>query len=1726
VTPDSPKTPREELEARLTALLLGELSADEAVALRHTIEQDPELARLENQLKETIGLVRQAAASKDEKTIEPAAALQLSAERREKLLASFKTERLETPWKPRRTLRLNRELLKLAAMVVALLLVSGVLISYLTKSMKSMTTFVAVDPGELAPGSVIAGVPARDAEQGRPVVVTVNADSDPARGRFKPADSPAPAINKPAPASGTRAGNSSDALITEYSADAGLEKAKAQILAHMSSRSAQTTPPPAGSPTPAKALPELAQNSERFRTAIALPTPLEPQANDSTFDASGEMLARSGAAPVGRASSRADAFGSSTIAGSDKVQVEALGEETKLRTGSGLAGGQGGGGLGGLGGNRGSGGLGGIASGGGGLGGGRGPIAAAEGKDSGRLPDAGIPTANVLAFVNQIPGKSQQFGDIADGIALPNVGNVPVTPAQPGALADGKASGLAAPNAYWGTGSNGIQVAAGNRELWEGESFGLANKELPAMKPSQVANSDWFEAKDVNGPVPVRTQSPAGPASPPALIAGRPAPVISPSPVPAAAPTTAMTGLPVDADLPTAAAGARPQIETVRDLSREGAVLAGDNNRNLDGTVDGEDAVFRKGREAPRTIPNRPVRLAGIPVETPAPAPKVQTKAVAGRTVSVSDDLAETIELHNAITNSFFAFVNGSTAAEPGKQAAGSSLSDLSATLIPDPTHGIGDSREWGLGQKPDADGDRAARLSQLADLTQSQSKKQELDGVRNQLGKVDRGDAVAVHSINAVGFVTNAVILPTATPKAPPAADEERKKQAANSEKVGMSRVDGYTIYGQSIVTEGAAKTSGQLVVPGTFTTSEDSKRASEEAVFRKSRVDIALPPGGENAQGVEREPRVQAGPVAVNEIQVESVIRESQPRTGLSTGRGFGGAGRSAEAAQARSSFAQRLNQTVNRAASGAGNNIQLNGKAEVADLSANGFSEQLGKKQAELDRLNSLQRSLETASFDDLKKMASSANPDPTLASLLQDVDVMTARQSLDLQKQDSKPKPASQPMNKEIDEALMGGIRANVKAKLERLQTEVAKEKSLNLSDLKGASLSQVLDEYGRLSGRKVLQAGALPATGGITVDSPTPLSREEALGALDAVLAMNQLATTVQGTDFVKVVPVPQAAQEAEKLSDVPSELLPDSSNIVTRVVQLKNALPNDVQQVIQPFAKLPQSIITVPNSSMIVLRDKPENVNRMVEMIQKVDVVPVQEFVDVVIPIQTAPAADVVRMLQSSTATGDLFVLAQTKIIVDERNNSLLVFASRQDLDSISNAIRRLDAPIPQGEVEAAENFFSTFSLNVSDVSFKLAAASLEKGQMPDPATVRSEEFINAFDYRDPEPKGSAPIAFAWERTRYPFAHNRDLLRFSVKTAASGRQPGRPLNLVLLLDNSGSMERADRVRVRMECLRVLGRQLRPEDRVSVVAFARTARLVLDGISGKDGANLPEWAGQLAPDGGTNLEDAMNLAYQTALRHFLPNGVNRVVLLTDGAANLGDVEPESLKKKVEAHRKQGVALDCFGIGWDGYNDDLLEVLSRNGDGRYGFVNTPEAASSEFAGQLAGALRVAASDVKVQVQFNPRRVTAWRQIGYARHQLKKEQFRDNTVDAAEIGAAEQGNALYTVQVNPNGEGPLGVVRVRFKVPGTSDYREHEWAVPYSGAATPLEQSSPALRLAATASAFSEWLVSSPFAAEVTPDRLLGYLSGVPETCAADPRPKKLEWMIRQAKSLAGK
>ena len=443
----------------------------------------------------------------------------------------------------------------------------------------------------------------------------------------------------------------------------------------------------------------------------------------------------------------------------------------------------------------------------------------------------------------------------------------------------------------------------------------------------------------------------------------------------------------------------------------------------------------------------------------------------------------------------------------------------------------------------------------------------------------------------------------------------------------------------------------------------------------------------------------------------------------------------------------------------------------------------------------------------------------------------------------------------------------------------------------------------------------------------------------------------------------------------------------------------------------------------------------------------------------------------------------------------------------------------------PCPETVTAENNFSTFSLNVSDVSFKTALASLQADKLPAPGDVRSEEFLNALEYRDPMPRVGEPLAFHWERARSPFAHDRDIIRFSVRTAALGRQPGRAVNLVCLLDNSGSMEREDRVSIVQQALDVLARKLTPNDRVSLVTFSRTPQLRIDGMRGGNREAFLKASTGWIPQGGTHVEKALAMAYETAKKHFIAGGNNRVILLTDGAANMGNVDPYQLRKTVESHRKQGIALDCFGIGWEGYNDNLLEVLARNGDGRYGFLNQPAQAVAEFEQKLLGAFQVAASDVKVQVEWNADRVKVFRQVGYLRHQLKKEDFRNNKIDAAEISAAESGNALYVVQVNPDGEGPLGVVRVRYKVPFTSEYTEMEWSLSYESAATPLEQASPAMRLGSVAATFAEWLAENPYAQGVQLGNLQGLISGISSIYATDPRPAQLEWMINKARILAG-
>jgi autotransporter-associated beta strand protein len=453
-------------------------------------------------------------------------------------------------------------------------------------------------------------------------------------------------------------------------------------------------------------------------------------------------------------------------------------------------------------------------------------------------------------------------------------------------------------------------------------------------------------------------------------------------------------------------------------------------------------------------------------------------------------------------------------------------------------------------------------------------------------------------------------------------------------------------------------------------------------------------------------------------------------------------------------------------------------------------------------------------------------------------------------------------------------------------------------------------------------------------------------------------------------------------------------------------------------------------------------------------------------------------------------------------------------------LPSASSAVPGAD------EVSASDQPYSTFSLHVSDVSFLLAKAALAAGQVPDSGSVRPEEFYNAFDYGDPAPATGEKIACRIEQAAHPLLQQRNLVRIAMKVAATGRGQGQPLRLTVLLDTSGSMEREDRAASVQKAMAVLTSLLGPNDAVTLIGFARQPRLLAEEVPGDQAGKLVEIVKHTPPDGGTNMEEAIKTASELALRHYDAGGQNRVVMLTDGAANLGDAHPEQLARLVERLRQQGVSFDACGVGADGLNDDILEALTRKGGGRYYFLNRPEDPDEGFARQLAGAFRPAAENVKMQVRFNPDRVGKYRLIGFENHRLAQEDFRNDKVTAAQLAAEEAAVALYQVQVLPEGDGEIGEVFVRFRDPSDGRVIEQSWTIPYDAQTPALDKASSSMQLAATASLLAEKLSGGPAGDTVDLDALEPIVGKLRGEYAQQARVRDLVAMFEEARRMTGR
>jgi Mg-chelatase subunit ChlD len=490
---------------------------------------------------------------------------------------------------------------------------------------------------------------------------------------------------------------------------------------------------------------------------------------------------------------------------------------------------------------------------------------------------------------------------------------------------------------------------------------------------------------------------------------------------------------------------------------------------------------------------------------------------------------------------------------------------------------------------------------------------------------------------------------------------------------------------------------------------------------------------------------------------------------------------------------------------------------------------------------------------------------------------------------------------------------------------------------------------------------------------------------------------------------------------------------------------------------------------------------------------------------------------------ENADSSGGLSTLAGTRVRTDLKDQASAISTVTKDFlraADVAPAAKPASSTTPESTAEqsAQTQPVSTFSLHVSDVSFRLAADALAAGEKPDPAAIRPEEFYNAFDYGDPAPGKGEAVSCRIEQTAHPIKQQRNLLRIAMRVPSTGRAATQPLHLTILLDTSGSMQRRDRTASVHDAMASLVSLLKPEDQITLIGFARTPHLLAESVSGKDAKRLISLVKKTPAEGGTDLDAALTLSGELAQRHHSPEALNRIVLITDGAANLGDADPKELSTKIEALRQKGIAFDACGVGTSGLDDAMLESLTRHGDGRYLLLDRASA-NAEFAKQLAGAFRPAAKNVKVQVRFNPNRVAHYRLLGFAQHRLKEEDFRNDKVDAAELSADEAANALYEIEPLPQGEGALGEVFVRFQDAATGQMVERSWTLPYEPKTSPFDRASPSIQLAGTAALIAQDLQGEP----VNLDELVGAVNQLRDRYRDEARVQTLINMFDQLRRI---
>ncbi|MDB1125768.1 vWA domain-containing protein [Vibrio algarum] len=383
-------------------------------------------------------------------------------------------------------------------------------------------------------------------------------------------------------------------------------------------------------------------------------------------------------------------------------------------------------------------------------------------------------------------------------------------------------------------------------------------------------------------------------------------------------------------------------------------------------------------------------------------------------------------------------------------------------------------------------------------------------------------------------------------------------------------------------------------------------------------------------------------------------------------------------------------------------------------------------------------------------------------------------------------------------------------------------------------------------------------------------------------------------------------------------------------------------------------------------------------------------------------------------------------------------------------LESVSNNVHQvINAPL------------STFSIDVDTGSYTNVRSYLNMGQKPPVDAIREEAFINYFDYQYAPPENKdQPFSVNTEIAPSPWNETRQLLRIALKGYDIPHSERKPSNLVFLVDVSGSMNDANKLPLLVRSLSMLVKELSENDSVSLVTYAGHSSVVLKPTKGNEKETIINALKNLTAGGGTYGESGITMAYQQARASYIENGVNRIILATDGDFNVGVTSIDALKETIATERKQGISLTTIGFGRGNYNDAMMEQLANIGDGNHAYIDTLHEAKKVLLRQMSGTLQTIASDVKIQIEFNPDIVKEYRLIGYQNRMLKDEDFNNDKVDAGEIGAGHTVTALYELTlagskgqiddlrygaktaIKPNFDGEVAQVKVRYKRPNSND------------------------------------------------------------------------------------